>query len=235
MSYTKREWTTGNVVGAVDLNRIEDRIANIDVDEIRGWGVGSTQLFSESVTTEVDPEQPDFPPIASLLYTQFINLEQIIVSFGGTNYVCNSISDDPSVSVEYGAPWSVELQSYDFSEYPFSLYSEEGKNYFTTETAGTYTIAVSTIAIEVSDAFSDAVNMAVVIPDVSTMPFRCVDGQTSDVDMQTAFADGRILYFFASATCFYITEAAINSIKFFPESQHVSATFVNNIFTVTIT
>lgn len=224
MSYTPINWQTGDTITAEKMNKMDN-----------GWGVESTQLFSESVTTEVDPEQPDSPPIASLLYTQFINSEQIIVSFDGTNYVCNSISDDPSVSVEYGAHWSVELQSYDFSEYPFSLYSEEGGNYFTTETAGTYTVAVSTIAIEVSDTFSNAVNMAVVIPDVSTMPFRCVDGQTTYVDMQSSFASGRPLYFYASATCFYITEVSINSIKFFPESQHVSAAFVNNIFTVTLT
>ena len=232
MSYTKREWATGNVVGAVDLNRIENGIADadIDVDEIRGWGMQNTQLFNETVTT-VDDGGIAWGDFA---YSTPITGTTITVTFNGTDYTVNRGEG------EYGYYYGeVSDDEPSFSNYPFFIapYIDAfvSSNSIATQNAGTYTIAVSTDVIEVSDTFSDAVNMAVVIPDVSTMPFRCIDGQTTYVDMQSAFQSGRPLYFYASATCFYITGVSINSITFFPESQHVSASFVNNIFTVTLT
>lgn len=236
MSYNKHTWATGNVVGAVDLNRIENGIADIDIDEIRGWGMQETQLFSESVTTTVDPEYPDEPAWADFVYNTQITAESITVTFNGTDYICTRITAyETGGFVEY-AYGGLNNDGPDFTNYPFYIYTDSnGNNGVGTQTAGTYTVAVSADAIEVSDTFSDAVNMAVVIPDVSTMPFRCIDGQTTYVDMQSAFQSGRPLYFYASATCFYITGVSINSITFFPESQHVSAAFVNNIFTVTLT
>ena len=66
MSYTKREWATGNVVGAVDLNRIENGIeeagsgSNYDIvvrndrDDFNTWYViqGDWETIAEKVRME---------------------------------------------------------------------------------------------------------------------------------------------------------------------------------------
>ena len=224
MAYTPINWQTGDTITAEKMNKMDN-----------GWSVSSTQLFSESVTTTVDPEYPNDPAWGDFTYSTQITAESITVTFNGTDYICTrTTAYEGGGFVEY-AYGGFNNDGPDLTNYPFYIYAVPNGNGIGTQTEGTYTIAVSADAIEVSDTFSDAVNSAVVLPDVSTMPFRCVDGQTMYVDMQDSFSSGRLLYFHASGTCFYITEVAINSIHFFPESQHVSATFVNNIFTVTLT
>lgn len=223
MAYTPINWQTGDTITAEKMNKMDN-----------GWSVSSTQLFSETVTTAKDPEYPDDPAWGTLTYSTQLTAESITVTFNGTDYICTrttAYEEGGIVEYAYGGFNNGEP---DFTNYPFYIYTDSNGNGVGTQTAGTYTVAVSTDAIEVSDAFSDAVNTAVVIPDVSTMPFRCVDGQTPYQEMQDALRE-RPLYFYASGMCFYITGVAINSIDFFPESQHVSATFVNDIFTVTLT
>lgn len=224
MAYTPINWQTGDTITAEKMNKMDN-----------GWGVSSTQLFSETVTTAKDPEYPDDPAWGTSTYSTQITAESITVTFNGTDYICTRIIAHEGGGFTDYAYGEFNNHEPDFTNYPFLIYTSSGGNDLCTQTEGTYTIAVSADALEVSDTFSDAVNMAVVIPDVSALPLRCIDGQTAYVDMQTAFNDGRILYFYASGTCFYITRVAINNIDFFPESQHVSATFVNHIFTVTLT
>ena len=219
MSYTPINWQNGDTITAEKMNKMDN-----------GWGVSSTQLFSETVTTSIDPEFPEDPALGQLSYSQFIDADTIVVTFNGDEYVC------PKVDLDWGNGYGGwRSDGPDLSDIPFAIGSSEHENVIFTENAGTYTIAVSAVAVAVSDDFSDAVNKAVVIPDVSTMPFRCVDGQTEYNDMQEAFDSERPLYFYADSMCFYITDVAINAIRFFPQSQNVSASFVNNIFTVTLT
>lgn len=154
MSYTKREWATGNVVGAVDLNRIENGIADIDVDEIRGWSVDSTQLFSETVTTvDMGHGAAD----ATLAYSTLISADTITVTIDGTDYVCDRI-ELAEGQFAYGG-FDTEP---DFTNYPFFIFSTGGQNSFGTQTAGTFTVAVVGSGMQVSTDFGNAVNTCVV-------------------------------------------------------------------------
>lgn len=229
MSYTKREWATGNVVGAVDLNRIENGIADIDVDEIRGWGVQNTQLFSESVTTVTKEGASDAS--AEFAYSQQITADAITVSFNGTDYHCNRI-DGPMGSTYYGG---YNLPSADYSEYPFYIESVPimgVRNAFHTETAGTYTVAVSTETAEVSDNFSVAVDQCV---DTSTMPMLCVNGVTTYNEMRNARNMGRLMYFYTTNHDLCIVASMDNSpFLLISALASISADFdENNLFTIT--
>lgn len=220
MAYTPINWQTGDTITADKLNKMDN-----------GWGVESTQLFSETVTTAVNPDYPEESAIAQLAYSQPIDADTITVTFDGTEYTCPRIPT-PSGS-GYGAPWSNDLEGYDFSEYPFGLGSV-GSNpvVLITQTAGEHTVAVSVPTLQTSADFSEAVKSTI---DLSTLPFRCVSGETTYGEMYAAFyTDNRPLYFFAEATCFYITGVATNIISFMPTSAHVAASFSNDVFTVTI-
>lgn len=177
MAYNKRTWATGNVVGAVDLNRIENGIADIDVDEIRGWDVQNTQLFSETVTTTDDGGMN----VGTLVYSDTINADSIVVTFNGTDYTCSRI--DVSNAYFYGR---YSQSGPDFSEYPFAIQSSDGRNYLVTQTAGTYTVAVGEREAVASDDFSEAVNMAVE-PNLSTLPLLCVSGETTYSEIDSAY------------------------------------------------
>lgn len=214
MSYTPIGWQTGDTITAEKLNQMDN-----------GWGTGTTQLFSETVTTEAGIEQ-------QLTYSQLITNDTITVEFGGTEYVCTNLAAGSISEGEFGAPYSTELGGYDFSEYPFNLYSEFGTNYLITESSGTFAISVTADALQVSSDFNDAVNKCV---DASTIPLLCVSGVTTYSEMAQVVTDqNRLMFFFADGKFFIITEATINDINFIPENSHVSATFVNNIFTVTM-
>lgn len=213
MSYNKRTWATGNVVGAVDLNRIENGIADIDVDEIRGWGVSSTQLFSESVTTEVDPEYPDDPAFATLSYATQITADTLKVKFDGTDYVCTKINAD-IVNV-YGDD--------SFADYPFVLESfNMGENTFRTQTAGTHTVVAVAETTEVSDAFSATVGG--VVATSQSVPLKCVLYETTYAEMLAAQNAGRLMYVYINTdNCVIINSvpdnATTGTVGYYPVTQ----------------
>lgn len=130
MAYTPINWQTGQTITAEKLNKMDN-----------GWGVDSTQLFSETVTT-VDDEGDIF---ATLQYAEYINYDTITVVFNGQGYECANIGVDGTSY--YGG----------LSEYPFGLQSDPaGVNTILTETAGTYTVAASVKSVETSIDFGKA-------------------------------------------------------------------------------
>lgn len=145
MAYTPINWQTGDTITADKLNRCDN-----------GWGVDSTQLLSETVTT-VDDGGVNY---GSLAYASVIDAATITVTFDGTAYQCTLIDG------AYGAQWSDTLQGYDFSTYPFNIASWSDPsgavgNDLYTETAGSHTIAVSVEAIEASVDFAKAVSATI--------------------------------------------------------------------------
>lgn len=56
-------------------------------------------------------------------------------------------------------------------------------------------------------------------------------------EMDAALVDeGRMLYFTVDFDCYYITNFASNVIHYFPEdTSHMTVSFVNDVFTVTLT
>lgn len=153
MSYNKRTWATGNVVGAVDLNRIEDRIANVDVGYScsEGW----VTLTEESVTTAV--EEGESYAYNHLVYSELIAANIIKVTFNGTEYTCSKITDDDMTY--YG---DVSEQEPIFSEYPFVVVSGTNLlgsyNNLVTESAGTYQVKIEAYekTVETSECFDRA-------------------------------------------------------------------------------
>lgn len=216
MAYTPINWQTGDTIDAAGLNKMDN-----------GWGVDSSVLCEETITTEIDPEFPDDPALGSFTYSTRITADSITVTFDGTDYVCPRI--DFGEESGYGG-W--DGYDFDFTDYPFAIGSFTDGNYLNTENGGTHTVKISVPSIEVSDNFSNAVNKIV---DTSLIPLLCVSGVTTYNEMVNASKYPKMLYFRAESTTFFITKVAINAISFLPASQFVTASFVDNIFTVTIT
>lgn len=157
MAYTPINWQTGDTITADKLNRCDN-----------GWGYESTQLFSETVTTSQAP----FGVEGSLSYSGQVTSPSITVTFEGTDYQCSAVQIAEAEGYGYGGVTSE--WEYDFTTYPFALvFSPSEGNVLTTQTAGTYTVAVSGQSIAISDNFNAAVNECV---DTSSMPLRCVSG-----------------------------------------------------------
>lgn len=219
MTYTPINWQTGDTITAEKLNRCDN-----------GWSVESTQLLSETVTTV---SQDGFY-VGTLTYSGFIDSDTIIVTFDGTDYTCSRMSPSGAPFADYGASWNDDLGEYDFSEFPFCLFSEEVGSNITTQVAGEHTIAVKTSDVNTGADFQTAVDSIV---DTSTMPMECVSQATTYSDMSTAFNDGRILFFKpyqGSASMRFITDFTDTSVTFIPADSAVSASISNGFFAVTL-
>lgn len=206
MAYTPINWATGDTITADKLNRCDN-----------GWAVESTQLFSETVTTAVDPEYPDDPPAAHLAYTSQITASTIIVTFDSTDYTCDN---------QGGA--------YGGAGYPFKIMSIPGfGNILETDVAGTFEISAATSSIEVSSSFRSAVNSFV---DTSTLPMRCISGTTTAQAAYQAMSSGRMLFFNPYndqyQMCFVTGLAQDGTVSFVPTLSGVTASVQGGLFVV---
>lgn len=179
MAYTPINWQTGDTITAEKLNKMDN-----------GWGYGSTQLFSETVTTEVDPEYPDDPAAAQIAYSGTIDADTITVTFDNTEYECSRI--DSNGSYFYGG---FSTSGPDFTNYPFFIFSGH-INQLVTQTAGEHTVAASVSSLQTSADFAAAVSM---VSDsvLASVPLRCVEGVTSIIEAKNALNNGRLVYFTA--------------------------------------
>lgn len=219
MAYTPINWQTGDTITAEKLNRCDN-----------GWAVESSsqQLFSETVTTVDD----DGLAWGGFAYSTQITADTATVTFDGTDYVCSKV--DAEGANVYGG-WGEDGP--DFTSIPFAIVSDPGENAICTPAGGTHTVTVAgtSSSVETSASFEAAVNSIV---DTSTMPMECVSGVSTYADMGRAYDAGRILFFRPSAglnnTCF-ITSFTGSAATFIPALSGVTATFENNVFTVTTT
>lgn len=182
MAYTPVNWQTGDTITAERLNRMD-----------RGWDYESTQLFSETVTT-ADSGSGNYS--AQLSYSQLIDADTITVTYDGTEYTCT-----PFESGAYGAPWSNELNAYDFSEFPFSLYTSVGYADIATQTAGEHTVAAVVPTLQTSADFKAAVQEAA----NNLSPLNVVIGSTTWQEVKDASDAGRVAAVFTSAGVTYVT------------------------------
>lgn len=166
MTYTPINWQTGDTITAEKLNKMDN-----------GWGVSSTQLFSETVTTTAGSMGNE----AQLNYSSAINVDTLFVTFDGTEYECARI--ERSSAYFYGG---FSGSAPDFSEYPFFIYSDGNGNTIYTENIGTYAIAASTASIEISSSFDSAVVLA--------GGFEVVSGTTTFQEACDAFKSGKRVY-----------------------------------------
>lgn len=211
MAYTPVNWQTGDTITAERLNRMD-----------RGWGVDSTQLFSETVTT-VDQGGTNF---ATLAYANMVDASTIMVTFDGTEYTCPLI--DIGGSHFYGG---FSEQGPTFTEYPFAISSSGSNgNFLMTQTAGEHTIAVAALSLQTSADFAAAVNMANPI-DLSTLPLRCMEGVTTYDEAVSAMKGGRLVYFTANDETFettpkcFMVNAVGRTCTIVPTSTKIAAKF----------
>ena len=210
MAYTPINWQTGDTITAEKMNKMDN-----------GWGVQETQLFSETVTTA---DNGDGINMGALAYSGIIDSATITVTFNGTDYACPRV--DAFGDYFYGG---FTQSGPDFSEYPFAIESGSHGNALYTQTAGTYTVAVSASGIAVSDNFSNAVNLCV---DMSTMPMECTNGVSTETEMTSAQQGGKILYFKYQNTTYIITAVSNGSVGFIPENSSIVAAFINGVFDI---
>lgn len=160
MAYEKQTWECGETITADKLNHMEDGI-----EEASGGGtdVGyectetRTVLTEESVTTVVyDDSAYAYGDLAYVLHD---SVDAIIVTFNGTEYECSFENGG------YGAPWDDSIESFDWSDYPFSLSLGDGLGVgqLATPMAGTYSIKVEAIetSVETTPCFRKAVGSVV--------------------------------------------------------------------------
>lgn len=198
MAYTPINWQTGDTITAEKMNKMDN-----------GWGVQSTQLFSETVTTASGQHGNE----GTLAYSEAIDANFIIVNYDGVEYECNKIMDGIYGGYNYGP---------DFTEYPFLLYSYNGTNTLYTETAGSHTISAGICSIDVSSYFTRAVSLA-------SNTFRAIEGQTTWLEVLGALSDGKMVYIITEAT----SEAARSGIvaqAYYDENAQVP--FVLAVITV---
>lgn len=230
MSYTPINWQTGDTITAEKLNKMDN-----------GWSVETSggELFSETVTTEKDPEYPDEPAWGEFEYTTKIIADSITVTFNGNEYECTLMTD--GYDTNYYGGWVYNGPGdylTDFSVYPFGIVSETGYVGICTEVGGTYTVKIEAqvTTVETSSNFQKAVDSVV---DTSMMPMLCKSGETSIVEMNKAIDEGRLLYFRPFTNYSFtniITSMEGGSISFIPENSGISAYFDNDgIFWVAIT
>ena len=73
-------------------------------------------------------------------YSTFIDADEIVVTFDGTEYTCQKIVVDGGFA--YGG---IGSDGPDFSEYPFFIVTDAEGNRLYTQTAGTYTVKIETM------------------------------------------------------------------------------------------
>lgn len=118
----------------------------------KGWNVGTTQLFSETLTTVASEGGGNN---ATMAYTgDPTTISAMTIVFNGTTYNCEQQSEN-------GQYWWGAPSPNDFSEYPFVVLASGGNWYLITETVGTYTVTGSVESVETTENFRSAVNSIV--------------------------------------------------------------------------
>jgi hypothetical protein len=104
----------------------------------------STPLFNETVTTVTEGDYAT----ANLAYAQEITSEVLSVVFNGTEFTCYRHEGG-----SYGAPYTEETDTYDFSEYPFTIETSMSSNDIYVAEPGTYNVSVSAETTTYTDSF----------------------------------------------------------------------------------
>lgn len=169
MSYTPIGWQTGDTITADKLNKMDN-----------GWGVSSTQIFSETVITT---DTGEGFAAGSLVYVFQSEPPQIaVITFDGVTYTCNRNNSDYGYG-EAGASGP------DFTNYPFYILPGEESTEIYTSTAGDYTVAVSAASVETSQNFAAAVGKATPNP-----LFHVIPGETTWQEVYDAVYAGKLAY-----------------------------------------
>lgn len=183
MSYTPINWQTGDTITAEKLNKMDN-----------DWGVESTQLFSETVTTVANPEYPEDGAWGDLAYSTMITTNTLTVTFDGTEYVCEKTIWEGANA--YGGLGDGGL---DFSTIPFLItsYESEGTvfNSIGTENGGTHTVTIMGETIVCGNSFTSAVQSVAGVFYITATYDETANGYTlnkSAEQIQSAYTNGKL-------------------------------------------
>jgi len=155
MSFTPKIWNDNDILSILDLNRLEEAVAEMGNYTPTVWAAGDkitaekmnkleqgvagefwNTVFEGNVTTEVEGGAPFAEGNIEGLTN--LSADSIKVTFNGTEYECNKIVQ--GVNNIYGG---VGEDGPEFSQYPFAIMSSEGNGtLFFTQTAGTYSLKI---------------------------------------------------------------------------------------------
>lgn len=214
MTYTPINWQTGDTITAEKMNKMDN-----------GWGVESTQLFSETVTTTDQGGMIS----AQLTYSTWIEQPTLTITFSGTDYVMPMIDNG-----EWHIYGEVGAQGPSFANYPFCLVSVSGEgNTLYTETAGTYTVAVVGDSIATSVNFGTAVQT--VVNQMAITPQWLEEGVTTYQETVDAINNNRIVCFNANGGIRYVSSVVSGRVVYVPEDASFTAGFsvLDNTFEIT--
>lgn len=229
MAYTPTEWQCGDTVTAERLNNLEE-----GVQEALSSGGGSagyscieerTTLIDESVTTE---SQGAFA-VGTL--SESISGDEIIVTFDGTEYECELLSDG-----SYGASYDGSTGGFDWSKYPFSIDYDE----IATEVDGTHQVKIEVFntSVETTECFEKAVNSVVTEPKSEVVIYYKADPYSSEVlcthsyeEVKQLLADNAKVTFGYDSTGAFAHDVPLEQINYRPiypmDTQSISFVWVD--------
>ena len=164
LSYKTMLFTETAGTYTIKIEAVEKTITTTPCfDKARGYSCDEAMvtLAEESVTTQKGKD--DDYAHGDLAYSQLIDAETIKVTFNGTEYECPRANYDGGY--EYGASWNPSTKVFDWSEYPFNIYSHsdsDSANILLTETAGTYSVKIEALETNatITPCFEAAVKQA---------------------------------------------------------------------------
>ncbi len=186
MAYTPINWQTGDTITAEKMNKMDN-----------GWGMQNTQLFSETATTVAG----EYGNETELTYAESITADSITVTFDGNEYTCPSVIVNGNICGYGGVDSS---WAYDFSQYPFAIVSDNGVNYFATQTAGTYAVALTAPTVAVGDNFITAVKKIFVLP-IFTQNGQNFTCNMTFTEVKEAIISGGCCYALQGSSVFLLT------------------------------
>lgn len=197
MSYTPINWTTGDVITAAKLNKMDN-----------GWSVSTatSTLCNESVTTADD----DGLNVGQLSISS-ITASNISVTYDSATYQCAKDGDGG-----YG-----DDVNFTFSDYPFRI---ESDGFIITETSGTHSVKIEATAttVEASNDFQTAVK-SVYNGDI----FIATANQTTWQQIYDAMTAGKAVYVKDvgedSVSMYTVSECGIDN----NETYEVAALFID--------
>lgn len=209
MAYTPINWQTGDTITAEKMNKMDN-----------GWSVTAelVNCFEDSITAPTDNYEGSFTPTVG-----FSTASEITVTLNGTTY--NLTGFDDGGYWTWGAPYG------DYSEYSFSISTNNGNYMYVFQLAGTYAIKIEN-PVKSADTSSD---FKTAVTSISpTLAFLCRNGVTTIEQASAAKNNGQLLYFWTeNSGCFFIHDFD-SSCVIYPESQTVSAFFDRDFGTFTV-
>lgn len=204
MAYNPTTWNTGDTITAEKLNHMENGITSAQV-----YTESETVRFSGEVTAEGNEG----------IYGALINCnlsdvpEQITVVFDGTEYTVSKVEINGN-SV-YGGFGETDP---DFSEYPFTIMTQQGMplSRLFTETASTHQVEIVTLTKTVKEDLADLIPV-----------MQLISGVTNSADALAAFNAGKLLYFYHLNKCYMVADidTSAEEFNFIPENNSIICSY----------